>query len=269
MSRTVAMGRLPDARYFQAILALARTTWLEALRSRWTASLVICIVLILATATFIGAWALVEREQVTLAIIAPLTRLLAFLITSLVTVSIVVREFSDRSIMLTLSAPLSRAAWVFGKGLGCALIALATASALSLPIILLAPASAALLWTVSLGLELVVLACAAVLIACVLRQIPAAVLALTVFYILSRLIGVLMLIAERAPYESSAQASQLSFFFLKTLGALLPRLDLYTQSAWLFEAAPASVLWPLLTQSLLYCIVLWLVACLDFSSAEL
>ncbi len=253
----------------QAVLALARSTWLEALRSRWSVILVLCVVLLSAVAAFVGAWALVEREQVVLAIVAPLARIIAVVVIALIAVSAVVREFNDRSIMLTLAAPLSRATWVFGKAIGFATIALVTAAALGAPVMLLAPTSASVLWTLSLGLELIVLASAAVLVACVLRQIPAAVLALAVFYLLSRLIGILTLIAERAPYEASAQVNHLSLIFLKTLGALLPRLDLFTQSAWLFDTASVSVLLPVLTQTVLYCGLLWLVAYLDFSKAEL
>jgi ABC-type transport system involved in multi-copper enzyme maturation permease subunit len=254
---------------WQVVRALAMCTWLEAVRSRWSAILAIGILFVFAVAAFIGAWALVEREQVVLAITAPLTRLFAISVVALITISAVVREFNDRSIMLTLAAPISRATWILGKTLGFSLIAVVTALALSLPLIILAPALTTVLWAVSLAMELIVLVSAAILIACVLRQIPAAVLALMSFYLLARLIGVLLLIAERAPYETSAQVNSLNSGFLKLLSALLPRLDLFTQSIWLFEAVPVTVLWPVLTQSLLYCGLLWLIALLDFSGTEL
>jgi ABC-type transport system involved in multi-copper enzyme maturation permease subunit len=269
MTAELILRRINLATGLQAMFALARSTWLEAVRSRWSAILAVGALGLFAVTAFVGSWALIEREEVMLAMIAPLTRLLAILVVALVTVSAVVREFNDRSILLTLAAPLSRATWVFGKGIGFALIAVVTAVVLCLPLALIAPTQAMLLWTVSLALELIVLASAAVVLACVLRQIPAAMLALASFYVLSRLMGVLLLIAEHAPYDSSIQVNTLNSGFLKILSALLPRLDLFTQSAWLFQAVPVSVLLPVFTQSLLYCALLWLIAFLDFSKAEL
>lgn len=252
-----------------ALRTIARMTWLEAMRSRWSVMLLLALLLLLTLVGFVGEWAMVEKRQVVVSVLAPISRLLAVLMVLLIAVSSVVREFSERSIMLLLAAPVSRATWVSGRVLGLSAISAATAAVLAIPVLWQATAADTLVWALSLWLELSVVACAGLLVACVFRQVPAATLAVLSFYVLSRLIGVLMMIAEHAPYDASAATAQLTHAFLRLLGLLLPRFDLFTQTGWLLDGATVVVLVPVVSQSIIYLALLWLVARIDFSGAEL
>lgn len=266
VSLSVPMARNQAGGVLRTIAVL---TWLEAIRSRWPIMLAVALLLLLTLAGFVGEWAMVEKRQVVLSMLAPASRLLAVVMVMLISVSSVVREFSDRSIMLLLAAPVSRASWVSGRLFGLAWVAGVTGVVLALPVLALAPLSDGLIWTLSLTLELCIVACASLLVACVFRQVPAAMLSVLAFYLLARMIGVLMLIAERAPYEAAALTAGLTHGFLSLLGWLLPRFDLFTRTGWLLDGAAVTVLAPVALQTVVYLLLLWLVARFDFSDAEL
>lgn len=250
-------------------LTLARYAWIEAVRSRWPWVLVGALLAALSLAVFAGEWALVERQAVQVALLAPILRWMAVLLVVLFTASSVSREFADRSIALLLAAPISRQSWVTGRMLGASAVALCTSCALSLPLLIWVPFGAWCAWALSLMFETMLLGCAAVVVACVFRQLPVALVAVLAFYVASRLMGILLLIAERAPYETSVMTNSLVSGFLRSVAAVLPRLDRFTQTSWLLDPALQAQLSPVLAQSLVYIALIWVVALIDFRKADL
>lgn len=250
-------------------LIIARFAWIEAVRSRWPWVLVGALMASLSLAVFAGEWALVERQSVQIALLAPILRWMAVLLVVLFTASSVSREFADRSIALLLAAPVSRQSWVSGRMLAASAVALCTSLLLSLPLLLWVPVGAWCNWTLSLLLETTLIGCAAVVVACVFRQLPVALVAVLAFYAASRLIGVMLLIAERAPYETSVMTNNIVSGFLRAVAALLPRLDRFTQTSWLLDPAMPALLAPVLAQSVLYVALIWVVALIDFRKADL
>ena len=268
-----------------ALTTIARFTLIDALRSRWLWLAAASGVLTLALATFAGSMALTERGSVMLATAAPIARLQAVLLMAMLTIASVVREIQERSLLLMLAAPISRSQWLFGKLAGWVLLAWLTALIAALPLALLQLSPALLVWTLSLACELSLTSAAALLFALILRQVAAAVLATLGFYAAARLIGVILLINERAPLELGA-ADWLSSAVLKMVAAVLPRFDLYTQTDWLLTsiqptvgyslpemttamAANAVSLAPVMLQTLLFAALLLTVAALDLRRSEL
>lgn len=228
-----APARDDTARALRVATGIARFTLLEAWRSRWPAAAALLAATVAGVLLFSGAIALTERAAVGLSLAAPLARLAAVLVLAAFAVTALTRELGDGSIDLVLAAPLSRLTWLAGRWLGLCGVALGTACAAALPLALQAPPEALLAWTVSLWLELTLVAGVAMLLSISFAQVPAALLGLLAFYAMSRLVGVLMLIAGRAPLEAPAFVGVLGDGLLAVLGHLLPRLDLFTRTDWL------------------------------------
>jgi len=246
--------------------SLARFTVLEAWRSRWPAAAALMAGAVWAVMLFTGEMALAERPAVALSLAAPLARLAAVLVMATFAVSALARELNDGSIELVLSAPVSRLTWVAGRWAGLAGVALGTALAAALPLALHAPPAALAGWTLSLWLELCLVAGVALLLSISFAQVPAALLSLLAFYAMSRLAGVLMLLNSRAPLEAPAVVARLGDLVLGVLGHLLPRLDLFTRTDWLLAAGatPAGLGLGAL-QVLLWLALVPAVAWLDFA----
>jgi ABC-type transport system involved in multi-copper enzyme maturation permease subunit len=223
----------------RVVRSLARFTVLEAWRSRWLAAAMLMAGAVGAVMLFTGEMALTEQGSVALSLAAPLARLAAVLLVATFAVSVLARELNDGSIELVLSAPVSRLTWVFGRWMGLAGVALGTAVAAALPLALQAPPAALVAWTVSLWLELCLVAGVALLLAISFAQVPAALLSLLAFYAMARLAGVLVLLNSRAPLEAPAVVAQLGDLLLGMLAHLLPRLDLFTRTDWLLGGAGA------------------------------
>jgi len=251
----------------RALRTIAQDTLLEAQRGRWL-WLAVCAALVVgACAGFARSLALTEAQEVTLAFAAPLARLSAVLIVVLTTVASVVREGSEGTLLLALAAPVSRASWLLGKALGFALIATLTGLLLALPVLFAAEPAAGAAWTLSLVLELILLASVAAAIARVLGQIAPAVGAALAFYAFARVLHVVLLLGERAQNYSELQALAP---LVRALGAAVPRLDLFTRTDWLLGAMPSvPALAGIVLQSLLYSALALTAAVIDLRRAPL
>ena len=107
----------------RVIAAIARTTLLEALRSRMLWLVGALILLVFGIASFLQQVALIEAAQVQGAIIAAVLRACAaFLVAAFVVMSMV-REFNDKVLELMLAQPWPRAVYLLGKFAGFALSA--------------------------------------------------------------------------------------------------------------------------------------------------
>jgi len=265
-AHSVASRSLLAARH-RALRTIARDTIREALRGRWFWLVASATLLVSGAAVFARSLALTETHAVTLAFAAPLARLAGVLIVVLTTVASVVREKNDGTLLLALAAPVSRASWLAGKALGFALLAAATALLLALPVLATASPGAALAWTLSFVLELILIATVSLAIARVLGQIASAVSATIAFYVLGRLLHVVLLLGERAQnysnLESLAPVARL-------LRIVVPRLDLFTRTDWLLDGAPTwASLGEVAAQTLLFALLALVAAIIDLRRAHL
>jgi hypothetical protein len=262
----VQAGRAAQRRG-RALRTIAHDTLLEALRGRWLWLALIAALVVACCALFARALALTETREVGLAIAAPLARLIAVVIVVLTTVASVVRERGERTLLLALAAPVSRASWLLGKAAGFAAIAVLTALILALPVMFLAAPSAAAAWTLSLALELVLVATVTLAIASVLGQIAPAAGAALAFYVLARLLHIVLLLGARAQDYSDLQALAP---LVRVVGAVVPRLDLFTRTDWLLGGPPtASALGVVAVQATLYVALALAAAVIDLRRAPL
>ena len=217
---------------------IARYTLIEALRNRllWIVAASIGVSLIVAA--FLQAVAITEAKQIQAAILAALLRLSAVFIVVSFIVTSMVREANDKGLELILALPLPRASYFFGKLAGFAVSAIVLAALFGLPLTLFAPWLQVGAWTVSLACELLIMTTLSLFCVMSLNQVTSALAAAAGFYVLSRSIGAIQVIAA-APLDTAGSLGNYVIRLLIDVAALLlPHLDRITRTEWLLYAAP-------------------------------
>lgn len=214
------------------LLVIARFTWLEALRSRFFWLALGLIALCSLCSMFLAQLAIFETNQFQAGILGGLLRLVAAMLISMFSVASLVRERNDRTLALMLSTAVTRWQYVLGKFLGFALPGLLVALACGFSVLPFSSAIPAAIWTVSLMLELFLLAAASLFFTLAIGQFVGSMALLCCFYLLARSLSAMRIIAHH-PLSDSALSGSISSAVLDSLAYLLPPLDRLTQSAWL------------------------------------
>ena len=253
-------------RSLSAMLAIARYTALEALRTRYVWLVLALVGAGMAVAAFTGDLAITETVQTQAAITTAILRFAAVILVMLFVTTSVHRDFSDKSVELMLSLPLPRSGYYLGKLAGYALVAALTAVPLCALALFLVPHTASLVWGASLVLELLLVCAVSLLFAFAFGQVTAAISATLLFYLLGRSIAAIQLMAH-GPLADQGQTSQrVMTGLVDGLAYLLPDLDRFSQSVWLlYPGNTAGVLEPLLTQALIYILLISAVALFDLN----
>ena len=239
------------------ILPIARYTLLEALRNRLLWLALILVAAGLAFTQFLQQVAITESIQIQAALLAAWLRVGAAFMLAAFVVSSMVREFNDKVMELILSRPLERGSYFLGKLAGYAAVALALALIASLPLALFAPAPRVALWGLSLACELLIVTAFSLFCVLSLTQLMSALAAVAGFYVLSRSIGSLQIMAANPLSDEPSRGQQLVNFVTDAIALLLPGLDRMTQTGWLIYAAPtAGEIAAVLTQTFVYVLLL-------------
>lgn len=255
---------------YSTIGAIARCTVLEALRSRLPWLVLAAVLAVLGVASFLAQLALTEAPAYRGAIAAALLRVVAVLIVCLFVVTSLLRELHDKGFEMLLALPISRAALLAGKLLGYGAVALAVAVLCALAAMLVAAPAAALMWGVSLAMELWLIAVLSVLCLFTFSQVPAAVAAVLAFYLLSRAVAAFQLIGHGPLMEEVGVAGMVMVKVVDALAFMLPELHRFTSSDWLvYGPAPWTELLPLAGQTLVYSALLVSAALFDLTRKNL
>ncbi|HET9735956.1 MAG TPA: ABC transporter permease subunit [Burkholderiales bacterium] len=220
-------------------LLLARASLLEARRGAlpWLALGLLAAALSLAA--FLSQVAVTESRELQAAFAAAMLRAgAAFLLAAHVAASIV-REANDKVLELALSLPLSRSGYYAGKLCGFGAIGLALAVAFATPMLLWAAPASVVLWGTSLGLELLLVAAAALFFSVTLASVVPALAASLGLYLLARSIAGIQLLA-RGPLAEESWAQVAARSAVDAVALVLPRLDAATRSDWLLYGLPSA-----------------------------
>lgn len=249
---------------WHATLVVARYTALEALRGRYGWLLLLITLAGFGLATFSGQLAITETRQIQAALTAATVRLAAVLLLAMFIVTSMAREFSDKTVELMLSLPLPRAGYFAGKLAGYSLVAVVTALPLTALIALFSSFPQSLYWGASLALELLIVCAASLTFAYSLGQMTTALSAVVGFYVLSRSIAAIQLMAHSPLDTPETPAQGVLDALVGGLAYLLPDLARFTRSDWLIYAPPAwGEMAALAGQSLVYLLLLSTVALFD------
>ncbi|MBF0160942.1 MAG: ABC transporter permease [Magnetococcales bacterium] len=221
------------------MLTIARYTALEGVRNRFPWLLGGVLWTGWGLATFVGQLVVAETREMQVAILGAFLRLASVLLTLLLVLTIQVREIHGQGVEQLLSLAIPRSRYYFGKFLGFALLALPLALSCGLLVVpYTAQKGAALLWSLSLYSELLLVIALAQFSLLTLQQLPAAFSVVSGLYLLSRTMTDLLLVARGAimPHGNGLQESMEALLAL--IASLLPDLARFTRSEWLVYGMP-------------------------------
>lgn len=246
-------------------LTIARFTLLEGLRARFFRVAGFVLLLVLAGSLFAGELAITESARIRATVLVAFLRPATVFLLSLYIIGSMAREFNDKGAELILALDLPRASYVLGKFIGFALLGTSLAFIAGLLASLFAPVAPVALWSLSLLLEIWLVAALSLFCAISFTQVvPAASLALG-FYLLARNISTIQLLGSSPVLDTHSLSHQAMTKLVDIIALVLPHLDSFTQSAWLAGYTPTwSILPSLLAQSTLYIALLLGAAMFDF-----
>jgi ABC-type transport system involved in multi-copper enzyme maturation permease subunit len=244
------------------IASLARTTLLEAIRNRLLWLIVLVIVIAFGLAQFLGQVAIAETREIQIALIAAPLRVAAVFIVAAFVITSMVRESSDKVAELLLSLPAPRSSYFAGKFAGYASTAVILALLCALPLSLYAQPSGLALWTASLVCELWIVTAVSLFFVLTLAQVVPAFSAVAGFYLLSRSMAAMQIIAG-APLHEPTVADRAVNAIVDSIALLLPSLDSMTQTAWLLGGALGDAWVAVAGQTAIYLVLICSAALFD------
>ena len=217
------------------MLVIARFTALEAARSRLAWLVAGATIAGWAFALFAGELAIIEARGFRAGLLGAWLRSCAVLTAAAYVVASMVREFDDNGMELMLSAPAPRGTYYAGKLTGFAGVAVLWTLVGGCALVWHAPPAQVGIWAASLGLE--VLLVVAMSLACVLSlsRVTSALGAVMGFYVLSRAIAALQLMAHEPLAVHATVSRRFARGFVDALAFVLPDLDRFTESSWLIH----------------------------------
>jgi ABC-type transport system involved in multi-copper enzyme maturation permease subunit len=264
MNHATAATLVPPRHNARRIGAIACNTLLEAWRNRLFLLVVIAAALLTLLSLFARELAVTESGRLQTAILASTLRVASVFLIALYILNGLTREFNDKVLELMLSLDLPRPAYLIGKFLGFTILALAVAAMVTIPLAVLAPAQAALAWGCSLALELLIIAALSVFCITTFAQLLPATAFVTAFYLLARSVSAIQLMSGSSLLEMDGFGQKVSAMLADALAVVLPRLDAFTQTAWLVNDASAlPTLFNILLQTAVYVSLLLAAAMFD------
>ncbi len=250
---------------YKHILTIGRYTALEAIRTRLPLLVALALTLLLCASFFVRELAVTESLRFQIGFYAGAARLCAAFMASLYVLASVAREFNDKGLEVTLALDLPRSHYIFGKLAGFLLAAAAMAVILALPLWILAPVSAAALWTLSLVIELSLIVVLSLFCIITFNHLLPAAGFVAAFYLLARSVTAMRLMSAHPVSGKDTLSQQFTEVLTEGLGYLMPALDRWTETAWLVNAAPDSAtLLAIVGQGLIYIALLTLATLFDF-----
>jgi ABC-type transport system involved in multi-copper enzyme maturation permease subunit len=235
---------------------IARTTLLEARRSRVFWLVGALLLLSLALAGFLKNVAIIEAGEIQAAVVAAGLRACAVFLTATFVAIGMVREFNDKVFELMLAGAWPRGVYLVGKFVGFSTAAVFLAIVVSLPLAAFVPLDRLAVWTFSLACELVIVAATSLFCVITLTHVVPALATVLGFYVLARSIAAIQVIAA-ASESSVAWTDRAANWIVAAIALLLPRFDHMTRADWLVGAAPSlQTVAGVLAQAVVYTLLL-------------
>lgn len=232
---------------------IAAFTLLEAVRNRLSWLLLLILVLGFVAAEFAGGLAITDSLGVKSAVLGSFLRLFTVLLLGLFIITSQVREFQDKVLELSFSLAVPRSAYLLGKLLGYVGLSVVCAGLCGVAMLLYVPGDQAAIWAVSLACELSIVVAASLLCSVSFIHVTAAFASVFAFYLLSRSIAAIQLIADGPILDQQAVSHQVISTIIDAIAFLLPDLYRFTLSEWLiYHNGTAAALVFVLVQSAIY-----------------
>lgn len=248
-----------------AIFAITRFTLLEALRNRLVWLFLFLLLVGIMLAEFMGGISITESLLVKASLLGASLRIFAVFVISLFVITSMVREINDKGLELTLSLPVSRSNYYFGKLLGYSLLAFMMVFFIGLSLIFYAPAPQVLLWSCALFCELLIITAVCLLCVFTFSQVTTAITAVAAFYVLARSINAIQLMSTGPLIDPNSVLQAFSIKVLNIIAYVLPDLHRFSPSSWLvYSESSIAQIGPVLSQTVIYMLLLIIAGLFDF-----
>lgn len=252
------------------ILVLSRYVLLDAQRGglHW----IFTCTALAATALgwFLAQLSVTEKLDIQIVTTASILRLAFMFIAAVWVCAHIIREKQDQTIDLLLTLPLRRSDFVLGKLLAFCAISLIAATIAMIPLSVITFDRYLVMWAGSLSLELWLVCGCALLCAVGMKNVTSSFAVVTAFYLLSRSISAMVLMANTTVPNSPNILDLTIAWFVNTVAYILPPLDQFTNSAWLIHHTIPVASWTeLLLQALIYTLLLGVVTIWDIEHKPL
>ncbi len=254
------------------MLTTLRFLLLTGLRDRLYLSMLVGLGLVALLGSFVGEQNVVESREAVLAYLGFAARFVVVAGIVLFVAVHVRRSFESREILILLSRPMARSRFVLTYWLGFTGIAalLAIAAALLISLIGQPDPAGLMIWTGSVALEAGIMVALALFFSLALPGVVATLACVFGFYIVARMIGVLIAIAESEYRGFTSDFARGVRDSIDVVALFVPRLDLLGQTAWLVHGVRAldQVIF-LGAQSAVYAALILAAAVFDFHKRNL
>lgn len=232
---------------------VVRMAIIEGWRSRliWIAAS--AIALAFALALFLSQLAIIEGNEIRVAIVSSILRAAAVFVVVAFVLTSMAREASDKVSELLLAQPVPRWRYLLAKMLGYGAVSSIVAIAFAAPVCALSQTAGAFAWTASLACELLIMSVVSVFFALTMTQIVTAFASTAALYLLARSVETLKLLAHHPIAPAPGWLNAWAGASMDAVAMAVPALDRFTQSRWLMEAAPGlSELGDIALQTIIY-----------------
>ena len=240
-----------------------------ALRDRLFHAFLALVVVAISLSTFLGAAAIVESNRFSLVFAAAGLRFAGVATLVLFVVFYLRRAFENKDVEYLLSRALSRPVFLLSHVLAFSLLALLAAVAVGAAIFLMAAQALMtggyFLWALSLLVEFVIMANAALFFAFVLSSPTTATLAVFALYLLARLMGQILGIIDSN--ETGHELAVLEYI-MQAVSLIVPRLDLMAQTTWLIYGKAGISAGFIVMQGIVYTFLLAMAALFDLARRQ-
>ena len=228
---------------------LIKYVLLAAIRDRMLWGVVAVSLLGVCLSVFSGSAAIIEQDQFVVTYIGGGVRLLSLIGLVLFVVFYTRKSFDARDVEFLLTRPISRFSFVFSHMIAFMLLSLFAAAFLSGLVLIFSKNSVtyngALLWSLGIFLEFVIVSNTAFFFSMVLSSPVSAGLSTLGFYILSRMMGGLLAISEAHDLAERVDFFKGLSYLMQCVAVFIPRLDLLVQTNWLIYGNAGLADWAL------------------------
>lgn len=204
------------------------------IRDKLFISLILLIVVGVSISFFMGSAAIIEKKDFASTFSAGGLRFLGAAGLILFVCFYIRRAFETKDVEFLLSRPISRPSFMISHALALSLLAVSVGVMILLPMMIVQWGTfdaGYLLWGVSIIVELILMANVALFFSMVLSSAVASALATFGFYVLARLMGVLLGIIDSG--SGIPFVGRVIDYIMQAISLIIPRLDLMGQTSWL------------------------------------
>jgi ABC-type transport system involved in multi-copper enzyme maturation permease subunit len=252
------------------LLTIAKYSIWEAIRDKFLIFILIGVIAFFCISLFVGELAITEGVQMQSAILASALRLFSVFTMGLFVITSMIREFNDKGFELILSHPVPRSSYFFGKFSGFSVIAFLIALINACCLWFYVPIDLAILWSLSLFCELLIIISLSLLCLFSFNSITISFSVVMAFYFLSRSMDAIQLISHSPIISSNSLSHEFITGLLDFIAYVIPGIYKFTQTSWLIYPSDikADILF-VLGQTIIYVVFLSTVALFDLYRKEL